>query len=186
VKPSEASELIASAVPHGAGTWADLGAGEGTFTRALVERLGPGGRVYAVDRDRRALASLERGTANTRTPVIRVVADFTGPFELPDAPVDGLDGVLLANALHFVREPVPILVRIAERLRAGGRLVIIEYDRRGPNPWVPHPIDAQRLPGLLASAGFTPPIITARKPSAFGGDLYVAAAGCRERPRTDS
>lgn len=176
MKPSEALELIASAVPRGPGTWADLGAGEGTFTRALIERLGPGSRVYAVDRDRRTRASLERWAVSSGAPVIPVVADFTGPFDLPDAPVDGLDGVLLANALHFVRDAVPILVRIAERLRAGGQLVIVEYDRRGPNPWVPYPIDAQRLPGLLASAGFTPPIITARKRSAFGGDLYVAAA----------
>ncbi len=186
MKPSEALELIAGAVPHGAGAWADLGAGEGTFTRALIEQLGPGSRVYAVDRDRRALATLERWAAKNRAPVFPVVADFTGPFDLPDAPVAGLDGVLLANALHFVSDAVLLLERIAARLRPGGRLVIVEYDRRGPNPWVPYPIDAQRLPGLVASAGFTPPTITARRPSAFGGDLYVAVAHARGSAEADS
>jgi SAM-dependent methyltransferase len=186
VKPSEALELIAGAVPHGIGTWADLGAGEGTFTRTLIEQLGPGSRIYAVDRDRRALTMLERWATKNRAPVIAVIADFTGPFDLPDAPVAGLDGVLLANALHFVRDPAPILERIAGRMRPGGRLVIVEYDRRDPNPWVPHPIDAQRLPGLLASAGFSVPTITTRRPSAFGGDLYVAVAHTRGGAEADS
>jgi SAM-dependent methyltransferase len=179
-------ELIAGAVARGAGTWADLGAGEGTFTRALIEQLGLGSHVYAVDRDRRALATLERWAAKNQASVIAVAADFTGPFDLPDTPVAGLDGALLANALHFVRDPGPVLESIAARLRPGGRLVIVEYDRRAPNPWVPHPIDAERVPGLLASAGFTSPTITARRPSAFGGDLYVAAARARGGAEPDS
>ena len=33
------------------GTWADIGAGEGAFTLALADLLGPGGRIVAVDRD---------------------------------------------------------------------------------------------------------------------------------------
>jgi len=41
------------------GAWADLGAGEGTFTRALSEILGAASRIYAVDRDRAAVAELE-------------------------------------------------------------------------------------------------------------------------------
>src|SRR5690348_3116034 len=46
----EAERLIAPAVPAGPAVWADFGAGDGTFTRALAERLGPGSRIYAVDR----------------------------------------------------------------------------------------------------------------------------------------
>ena len=185
MKPSEALELIASAVPHGTGTWADLGAGDGTFTRALIEQLGPGSRIFAVDRDRGALAALEHWAAASRESVVTVVADFTGTFELPGVPELGLDGVLLANALHFVEDAGRVLERIAVRLRPRGRLVIVEYDRRGANRWVPYPIDATRLSELVLSAGFTAPSITARKPSAFGGDLYVAAA-TRMRPEADS
>jgi SAM-dependent methyltransferase len=186
MKPSEALELIASAVPRGPGTWADLGAGDGTFTRALIEQLGPGSRIFAVDRDHRALAALERWAAASRESVVPVVADFTGAFELPGLPEPGLDGALLANALHFVEDAGRVLERIATGLRPGGRLVIIEYDRRGPNRWVPYPIDATRLPELLRSAGFTAPTITARKPSAFGGDLYVAAARVHEKAEPTS
>lgn len=172
---SEAVDLITGAVPRRAGTWADLGAGDGVFTRALAEVLGAGSRVYAVERDRRALVTLERRVARDMAGVIVVEADFTGPFELPG--LDGvLDGILMANALHYVRDPGPLLARLAQRLSPGGRLVLVEYDRRGANRWVPFPIPVARLPELAASSGFSTPIVTATRPSAFGGDLYVAAA----------
>ena len=46
--------LLRAAVEPG-GTWADIGAGQGAFTLALADLLGPGGRIVAVDRDARAL-----------------------------------------------------------------------------------------------------------------------------------
>lgn len=176
MKTSDAVELIRTAVPPGAGKWADLGAGDGTFTRALAEVLGAGSRIYAVDRDRAALATLKRAVATDAVEVITVVADLTGPFDLPGLGGASLDGLLIANALHYVREARAMLARQADRLRTGGRLVILEYDRRGPNPWVPFPIPVARLPDVVVPAGFSSPVVTARRPSAFGGDLYVAAA----------
>ena len=39
---------------------ADLGCGPGYFTLALAERVGPEGRVYAVDSDEKAIRALEK------------------------------------------------------------------------------------------------------------------------------
>ena len=47
--------LIRGGVDAPGGTWADLGAGTGNFTRVLGELLGPRGTIYAVDRDRKAI-----------------------------------------------------------------------------------------------------------------------------------
>ena len=55
---SDAIEMIRDAVGVSAGVWADLGAGTGTFTRALTEVLGAGSTVYAVDGDARAVRAL--------------------------------------------------------------------------------------------------------------------------------
>jgi SAM-dependent methyltransferase len=176
VEDSEAVELIRDAVPRTTGTWADLGAGDGTFTRALSALLGPGSRIYAVDRDARALAKLKRRASDRET--ITVVADLAQPFELPG--LDGkLDGILVANALHYLADARPAMSHFAELLRPGGRLVLIEYDRRRANRWVPNPIDAERVPELAADAKLSAPRIIARRPSAYGGDLYVAVM---ERP----
>ena len=173
---AEAVELIRGAIPRGAGSWADLGAGDGTFTSALVELLGQSSRVFAVDRDARAVAALERWAKTNAAHVIPVVGDFTKSFDLPGLGETMLDGMILANALHFVRDADAVLARLAGRVRHGGRVVLVEYDRRAPSRWVPYPIPTDRLPALAASAGLSTPVITATRPSAFGGTLYVAAA----------
>ncbi len=174
VNTAEAVGLIGGAVPRRAGTWADLGAGDGTFTRALVELLGQSSRIFAVDRDAGAVAALERWARTKGANVVPVVADFTGPFDLPGLDETMLDGMIFANALHFVRDADVVLTRLAAWVRPGGCVVLVEYDRRAASRWVPYPIPADRLPALAASAAmyYGP----ATRPSAFGGNLYVAAA----------
>jgi trans-aconitate methyltransferase len=170
----DARALIAGAIPQPGGTWADLGAGDGTFTRTLVELLGPGARLYAVDRDARAIASLASWAARHAPNVTAVVADVTKELEIPG--LRALDGMLLANVLHFVRDANVVLARLVERLRPGGRAVIVEYDRRSASRWVPYPIPSARLAELAKSVGLSTPRITATRPSMFGGTLYTAAA----------
>lgn len=173
---SEAVELIAAAIPGRGGTWADLGAGDGTFTRALARLLGPNSRIYAVDRDVEAVESLRRSSAKGTSPLIPVLADLTRPFALPGLDETLLDGILIANTLHFVRDADAVLARLVARVRPGGRIVLVEYDRRAASRWVPYPIPITRLPALARSAGLSAPAITATRPSAYGGTLYVAAA----------
>lgn len=172
----EAVALLAGAVPSGAGTWAEFGAGAGVFTRALARLLGPTARIYAVDRDARSIAALQRWAAREAPNVIPLLADFTRPFDLPGLDQPGLDGLLIANALHFVADPDVVLQRLVALARPGGRVVLVEYDRRAANRWVPNPIPMTRLPELAARAGLSAPAIVATRPSAFGGVLYVAAA----------
>src|SRR5260370_39332934 len=140
----DAVGLLAAAVLREAGTWADLGAGTGTFTRALVELLGPEARIYAVDRDARLVAALERWAQRDAPNVTAVAADFTGPFELPGLPAPQLDGVLLANALHFVADGEAVLRRLGNRGPPSGRDVVIEYARRAPDGSEPHAVWSPR------------------------------------------
>jgi ubiquinone/menaquinone biosynthesis C-methylase UbiE len=53
MKDAEALELVREAVRGAGPAWADLGAGDGIFTRALADLLGSEARIYAVDRARR-------------------------------------------------------------------------------------------------------------------------------------
>ena len=108
-----------------------------------------------------------------------MTADFTRPLELPGLDGGELDGLLLANALHFMPDAGAVLGRLVTRLRPGGRVVLIEYDGRSANPWVPYPLPVAELPALAAAAGLSPPVVTQTRPSAFGGTLYVAVM---ERP----
>jgi SAM-dependent methyltransferase len=177
MKHRDAVALLEGAIPRRPGIWADLGSGDGTFTRALAELVGPGSRIYAVDRDGSALAALARQKVGAGVEVIPVAADFTGPFDLPGFDEGTLlDGILLANALHFVSDPGPVLGRLVSRLRPGGRVVVVEYDNRAASRWVPYPIPSARWPTLAGLAGLTAPVITGSRRSAFGGALYVGVA----------
>ena len=166
----EAERLIEPAVPSGRATWADFGAGDGTFSRALAARLGPGARIYAVDRDARALASIRDAGRD----ITVVHADLEQAFELPGAEPGTLDGLLVANTLHFMGDPARVLARLSTWLRPGGGVVVIEYDQRTRSRWVPHPIDVSGVPGLFEAAGLTSPRVVARADSAYGGEIYVA------------
>src|SRR5690606_15919749 len=94
-----AVELIHGAVAATGGTWADLGAGSGTFTRALATLLGPRGTVHAVDHDAAPTSAPTSQDAGTAARVVSHRADFTRELALPT-----LDGLLLANSLHYVRD----------------------------------------------------------------------------------
>jgi trans-aconitate methyltransferase len=175
MKTGDAVSLIEAAVSGSGATWADLGAGSGTFTRALVHLLGPAHRIYAVDRDARAIATLQRWAARDGYNVVAVRADFTQPLDVTDRRDRPLDGMLLANALHFVRDAEAVLARLVTELQPR-RIVIVEYDRRAASPWVPYPIPLSRLPSLAAAAGLSAFTVTAERPSAYRGRLYAAVA----------
>jgi SAM-dependent methyltransferase len=173
---NDAVALIRDAIGDASGIWADLGAGTGTFTRALARLLGADSTIYAVDGDVTAGAAHRALAATSPTRIVPVHADFTRPFELPELGETLLDGMLLANSLHFVPSAEVVLSQLVRRVRVGGRVVVVEYDRRAPGRWVPHPIDASGWPRLATSAGLVHAAITATRPSAYAGALYAGVA----------
>ena len=172
---SDAIDLIQGAVPRSGGTWADFGAGDGTFTRALASLLEPGSRIYAVDKDRGALSWTARSQHAGGVQIIPVVEDFARAFDVGDESRPLLDGMLFANSLHFVEDPVAVLRRLTPYLRPGSRIVLVEYDQRGPNQWIPHPIPISALAQLTRDAGLRDATVTGSRPSQYRGMLYAAA-----------
>jgi SAM-dependent methyltransferase len=170
--------LLRPAVTEPRGTWADIGSGTGAFTLALADLLGDGGTIVSLDRDERALREQARSMADRFAGVAleQRVADFRDPLDLPT-----LDGIVMANALHFVQpdEQAAVVHRLATALRPGGRFVVVEYDTDRGNPYVPHPFASARWPRLAEAAGLVRASEIGRVPSHWLGAIYSAVA---ERP----
>lgn len=160
----EMVRLIGGAVAEPGGIWADFGAGQGNFTRALRDLVGAAATIYAVDQDAKALRSVRDAQ--------RLSADFTEPLDLPP-----LDGILMANALHWVRRQERVLALLAGYLRPAGRLLLVEYDLRLPRGYIPFPVPYERFRSLSEAAGLeSVQCIGTRQSPSSGITMYAALA----------
>jgi ubiquinone/menaquinone biosynthesis C-methylase UbiE len=165
--------LIRAGVEGAGSRWLELGAGEGAFTLALADLLGPGGRILATDRNERALR-MAASAVGRSFPAVELE---TRAFDYTEAiPYGPFDGVLAANTLHFVADRDATLRAIRFSLAPGGRLVIVEYDADRGNPWVPHPFSFDSWRKEAVRAGYSEPRRIGRVPSRFLGAIYAAAA----------
>ena len=84
--------------------WADLGCGSGTFTLALAQLLTPGSTIEAID----LRPGIKPQTTAGGVTIIPRSADFVAD----DLALTGLDGILMANSLHYVRDKLALLQKL--------------------------------------------------------------------------
>lgn len=167
--------LLRGGVEASGGMWADFGSGTGAFTLALADLIGPSGVIYSIDQDRSALAQQERSLREKfpHTIVHYRPADFTHPIR--DS-VPALDGILMANALHFHRHKEPIVQLLKSYLQPRGRFILIEYNVEQGNSAVPHPVSYRMWEELAARCGFTHTQLLKTRPSRFLKEIYSAVS----------
>src|SRR5438876_1688954 len=125
--PDRALDLLA--IPKGAAV-ADVGAGSGYMTVKLSTRVGPTGRVYATDIQPEMLRLLGRRlTIQQVTNVILV----QGAVDDPRLPQSAVDLELLVDVYHEFSAPQAMLRHLRDALKAGGRLVLLEYRKEDPS-----------------------------------------------------
>ena len=138
----------------------DVGCGTGTFARRLADRA-PAQHVVGVDVSAGMLAQARRKAGPA--PNVRFVE--ASAEALPFA-AGAFDVVVSASALHYADRPAAALAEAARVLRAGGRLVVLDWDRsrwtmaimdavlRAVDPAHKRTLTACDLGRLLAGAGF--------------------------------
>jgi ubiquinone/menaquinone biosynthesis C-methylase UbiE len=154
------------------GTWADLGAGPGAFTFALRELCGPTASIYAVDKDRASLNELQRAYRalfGDSQNLNLIPGDFSHALDLPI-----LDGIVMANSLHFFKDKEKILRHIHSYLKPNGMLLIVEYNVDSGNQWVPYPFSFETYYKFAPRANFSEPRLLAKAPSRFLHEFYSA------------
>jgi ubiquinone/menaquinone biosynthesis C-methylase UbiE len=159
----EAVSFISSAViAKDAENWADLGCGSGTFTRALTELLPAGSHITAIDQEQQRLT-------------IPAVNFVKANFERDELHLAGLDGILLANAVHYVADKNRLIKKLEKLFAGSPQYLIIEYDTDKANPWVPYPISFHKLQTLFRDLGYQHISKLNERPSAYrSGMMYCA------------
>ena len=166
----QAVALIKKGVSRDQSVWADMGAGSGLFTLALSEILGSSGVIFAVDRQ----LGILRQHLKTHYQLTRVhlyETDFAEDLELP-----ALDGILMANALHYTPDPERLLNKMLHYLKEGGSFLLIEYETDRSNKWVPHPVSFERFKLICQNLPLSDPEWLDEVPSFYGTHRNIYSA----------
>lgn len=111
---------------------ADIGAGTGYFTRRLARKIGPGGKVFAVDIQPEMLALLTNKMAELK---IGNVQPVLGKIDDPNLAANSTDLALMVDVYHEFSHPHEMMQAMVRALKPGGRVVFVEY--RAEDPTVP-------------------------------------------------
>ena len=134
---------------------ADIGAGTGLFTRLFAERVGPQGRVYAVDISRPFIENIVRTSQQRGFLNVEGVVNGHKDVSLPP---DSIDLAFLVDTYHHFEYPASMLSSIHRSLRPGARLVVIDFrrDPRHSSSWVMGHVRAGREAVIdeITRAGF--------------------------------
>jgi 2-polyprenyl-3-methyl-5-hydroxy-6-metoxy-1,4-benzoquinol methylase len=146
--------------------WAELGCGSGLFTHALATQLAAGSIIHAIDKNISAFKKFASPVT-----IKREQLDFVkDALDLHD-----LDGVLMANALHFVQNKINFLARLRPLIKQNGHILIVEYDTDIANPWVPYPISFLSSRQLFIDTGYAAVIKLHEMPSKYNrAHIYAA------------
>lgn len=165
---TEARQLIEAAIPDKTtATWADLGCGAGTFTYAVADLLGDESKIWAVDKLTQHLGE-KRGAVE--------IEFLQADIEQQSLPLKELDGIIMANTLHYIKDQAGFLQHLHSYLKDSGQLILVEYDTERSNQWVPFPVTYEIARALLSNAGFRDVSRIGEHPSSFRGEMIFACA----------
>src|SRR4051794_28358947 len=132
---------------------ADVGAGVGYFSVRLGKRIGPSGKVYAVDVQPEMLKILKDRAAKANLTNIQPIL---GSESDPHLPAASCDLILMVDVYHELSQPQKMLQKMKQALKADGRLVLLEY--RKEDPHIPirseHKMSVEEVKTELEAEGF--------------------------------
>ena len=133
---------------------ADIGAGSGYYSLRLAKRVGASGRVYATDIQQGMIDILNRRIVSGG---IENITTVLGGTDDPKLPPRSLDLAIMVDVYHELSQPQAMLRHLREALRAGGRLVLLEYRKEDPTvPIKPeHKMSVAEAKMEVEAEGFT-------------------------------
>ena len=146
-------KVIAALNLHPGAVVADLGSGGGYFTFKLARAVAPSGKIYAVDIDKDMIELIsKRLKEESGNNVETILASATDPL----LPQTGVDLIFTVNSYHHIADRVAYFANARKYLRPGGRIAIIDLDRRA---WLEgllgHYTSSETIKREMEQAGYT-------------------------------
>ena len=106
---------------------ADIGAGDGYYVSRLSPMVGASGRVYGNDIIRDYLVLLQTRVAREKLANVQVVLGDAHDTRLPSGDIDV---AIMIHMYHEIEQPFGLLWNLATSMKAGGRVVILDLERK--------------------------------------------------------
>jgi len=132
-KEEQPTKLLDALKLHPGDVVADIGAGSGYLTFRLADRVGPRGKVLAVDIQPEMLALIRE---RMKARMVNNVEPIRGTEKDPKLPANAVDLILMVDVYHEFEYPVEMADAMIRALKPGGRLVFVEYRLEDPKVWI--------------------------------------------------
>jgi ubiquinone/menaquinone biosynthesis C-methylase UbiE len=138
-------------------TFLDLGCGQGNYSLAAADIIGPHGVGYAVDLWEEGIAALRERAAREGRTNLKPLAAPAGQIPMENRSVDV---GLMATVLHDLVEAgtaAGALAEVRRVIKPGGLLAIVEFDKIDGPPGPPRHIrlDPEEVEAMVTPYGFT-------------------------------
>jgi precorrin-6B methylase 2 len=108
---------------------ADVGCGSGYFTFPMAQKVGPKGKVLAVDIQPEMLDIIKK---RSKAAKVKNVEPVLGEEKDPKLPAGEVDLILMVDVYHEFSFPFEMTEAMVKSLKPGGRLVFVEYRMEDP------------------------------------------------------
>jgi arsenite methyltransferase len=125
---------------------ADIGAGDGYFTRRFAAAIGPTGKALGIEIDPKAVRAM---TVDAQR---RGLSNYEARLVPPDDPLlapQSVDIIFLSDAFHHIENRTAYFNKVRAALKPNGRLVIIDFGGSGQ-----HAISKEETLKTLQQAGY--------------------------------
>jgi ubiquinone/menaquinone biosynthesis C-methylase UbiE len=128
-KEEHSSKLLEALKLKSGDVIADVGAGSGYYSFRMANRVGPKGKVLAVDIQPEMLNLIRK---RAKADKIDNVEPILGTLTDPKLSAATVDLILLVDVYHEFSHPYEMTVEMVKALKPGGRLVFVEYRLEDP------------------------------------------------------
>jgi ubiquinone/menaquinone biosynthesis C-methylase UbiE len=131
----------------------DMGCGNGFYSLILADKVGPTGKVLAVDIQPEMLQLLSRRAAEAKHENIDMIL---GTVTDPKLPTNEVDLILMVDVYHEFSHPQAMLAAIRKSLKPEGRIALVEFREEDPSvPIKPeHKMSKRQILKEYAANGF--------------------------------